>query len=608
MGKRASTLRLLLAVLLGTGLSLTVTVTIHAAILVVDLAARPPLARLNGVEEGGHAGWALAVGDLNDDGQADLIVGAPDESPGAVLTQAGRIYVFFNPPSLIGVLPLSQANLTMSGDRAWGRAGSALAVGDLNDDGIADLVIGAPAEVAPGEYGRAYVVYGRSSFPTSLSLSQANVVVSGTQAGAWAGYALATGDLDGDGKHDLAVGAPAFSTGPAVTRTGQVYVFLSSQGTLTGGVSAADADLTVSGQEAYAAVGTSVAIADVSGDGTYEDLIIGAPFDDPFASPHKGEVAVFFGSGSLTGSRTVAQADLRITGMWVKDWLGRMVAAGDVNGNGVADLVIGATGDGQAGEGFSTVYLFYGRSGLSGSLPASAADVVLASGAPGEQSGYSLGTGNLDGDGRADLVVGARMSTLGARLHNGRAYILYGSRITTTGNLYADAGVVLEGPAERGRMGMALALGDFLDLPYDGLALGAPFTGEERGAVYLLKMPPRGVRLQPDYNRHIEEAGGSTVYTHTLTNLCILTDTFDLTYTVVEGSGWKHWLHPVQVTVPGLATATVYFSVTAPVGSGRVVDVSVVTATSRADLSAVARVTDRSEAGWGVYLPVVLRR
>lgn len=595
--------RLLLATMAALALFVVTAGALHAATLVVDLAGRPPRVRVLGVQATGQAGTALAVGDLNGDGQADVAVGAPGESPTDVLTRAGRIYVFFSAGTLTGTIPITDADLVLEGIEVEEWAGFTLAVGDVGSSDASDLVVGAP--YADGGSGRVYVLWGPLS-SGSRSLGSADVVITGTQQES-AGYALAIGDLDGDGGGDLAIGAPTFTTG-ALTQTGRGYVFLSRQGGPSGGILSSQADLIIQGNAAYAACGTSLTIADVSGDGTYADLALGAPFDPPEANC-RGEVYVFYGSMTLTGLLSASDADVQINGVWNKDWLGRSLAAGDVDGDGVADLAIGANGDESGGSGRkSSTYVFWGGGGFTGTLEAAQADVILRSGQGAENTGYWLDLANMDGDDYADLAIGARLVSIPNRNQGGRVYILYGSRLTTTQNLYLGADVVIEAPTELGRMGSSLACGPLFGPSYDDLIVGAPGTDDESGAVYFMEMPSRGVRIEPDYSLEVEEVGAHVVYTHVLTNLCIITDTFHLTYTVVEGSGWGHSLEPLMVTVPGLATETVYFHVTAPLQLGQVVDVSVVRATSAADSSATDSVMDRSEGGGRkVYLPLVFR-
>lgn len=363
-------------------------------------------------------------------------------------------------------------------------AGRSLAgVGDVNGDGYADLLIGA-SNYSNGQNaeGAAFVLYGsETGFPQSPSW-----IYESDQVGAYLGRSVAAaGDVNGDGYSDILVAAPYWDT--AMGDAGRVYLFLGSPVGLP-----AAAEWSITGTSVGQMLGFSIAgVGDVSGDG-YDDVAVGAY---GYSNNELGEGAVFLYEGGPAGLS--AQETWRAEGNQAGAHFGASVAsAGDVNGDGLSDVIIGAPGysNGEIGEG--RAYLYRGSlAGLGGSDNGPL--WIYEENSAGAGFGAVVGSaGDVNGDGYSDILVGSPGFD-GDNSDQGAASLFLGS-MSGPGS---QAAWRIEGG--RGGVGLGLALAQAGDVDADGyedIVLGLPEftdTGSYRGAAFVYRGTPSGLSEVP---------------------------------------------------------------------------------------------------------------
>ncbi len=392
-------------------------------------------------------GTVSAAGDVNGDGFADVIVGAgANDSNG---TSSGRSYVVFG--KVGGTLvQLSDLAAGAGGFAIDGKAYDAAGVsvseaGDVNGDGIADLIVGASGVDSNGvNSGSSYVVFGKATGTlvqiTDVTAGTGGFAIDGEAANDDSGYSVsAAGDVNGDGLADLIVGA--LGADPNGSSSGRSYVvFGKATGTLIqlSDVTAGTGGFTISGEAAGDVAGLSVSTAgDVNGDGL-ADVIVGARYADPNGA-QSGRSYVVFGKANganvqLSDVALFGTGGFAINGEVAGDEAGFSVSgAGDVNGDGLADLIVGARGADPNGNGSGRSYVVFGKS--TGAL-VQLSDVTAGAGGfamNGEnvldRSGRSVSAaGDVNGDGFADVIVGAYLAdpNLPYGSAGGRSYVVFG--------------------------------------------------------------------------------------------------------------------------------------------------------------------------------------
>ncbi|MBO2010351.1 FG-GAP-like repeat-containing protein [Hymenobacter negativus] len=403
-------------------------------------AATNPTTMLTGTTAGDAFGQSLSgASDVNGDGYADFAVGAP-----GVSSNTGRVY-YYGGTATAATFVLTQ---TLNGGAAGDRFGGSISGGDANGDGYGDLLVGAAGYSS--STGRSYTYYGSpgqlaASAPTNRSGESTNDYFACSVAGA--------GDVNGDGFADVVIGA--YNNG----NKGRAYVYYGS----ATGLSAASPDIR-SGEAGNNYFGYSVAgTGDVNGDG-YADIVIGA-----YGNSNKGRAYVYYGSSTGLSATGPAIRSGEVNG----DNFGYSVAgAGDVNSDGYADLVVGAYGNATS---TGKVYVYYGSSaGLSTASP----DTRLGE-ATNDAFGYSVaGTSDVNGDGFADIVVGAR----GNATNTGRAYVYYGG----PAGLRTATPATCSGEATNNFFGTSVAgAGDVNGDGFTDVVIGASGNATNTGKAYV---------------------------------------------------------------------------------------------------------------------------
>lgn len=408
--------------------------------------------------------------DLNADGIADLVVGAPlDNSAGG-----GAVYVFFGSADSaeLADTDTTHASVKLVGEVAGDNFGISVCAGDVNGDGLNDLIVGANLANQPNapDAGSVYVFFGPLSAGATLPAAAADIEISGETvvAGDRFGSKIELGDLSGDNQAEIMVSAPRHDgnggTPNVIVDSGCVYVFMGGSGTQS--EPAAQAEIKFDGALAGDQLGLALKCGDLNHDGI-ADLVLGDPLADPYGPPllqNAGAVFVMLGGNGLA-AKTLASADWVLTGEAAGDQFGTAFSIGDVDGDDLADLVVGAPLNSYVDANAGRVYVFLGSSSAS-SASAALADIKI-SGMPTHDSfGQSLVVADCDGDHVADLLIGAPHADY-LNDGNGRAYLFRGGS-TLTNAVAVDAYAIFNGePVQDDGLGSSVALAD---INGDGMA------------------------------------------------------------------------------------------------------------------------------------------
>ncbi len=461
---------------------------------------------VKGTEVGDNSGHSVsAAGDINGDGKTDIIIGAPYSDPNGK-NESGISYLIYgnNTNTDVDLSGLTAVHgFSIYGNSSDSNSGYSVSGNfDFNGDGYGDIIIGAPNTYSDSRLhaGISYVIFGKTTgftdiFLANLTSSQGFALygyASYSNSYDYCGYSVSgTGDVNNDGFDDIIIGAPAAAYEAGISyvifgkAAGFTDIFLenldSNQGFSITGASRSYSGRSVSGA------------GDINGDG-YDDIIIGAPYADSDGRTSTGTSYIIF--GKATGFTNINLASLAssqgfsIYGLSAYDYSGSSVSsAGDFNGDGYADIIIGAPA-GYQGNYCGRAYVIFGKANgftditLSRLLVSNNQGFTIYCSSTGSYTGRSVSSaGDINGDGYDDIIIGAPGDWGGfARLFNGysgRSYIIFGNATKfydiSLSSLKPSQGFGVYGSTENVNVGYSVSgAGDINGDGYADIIIGDP--------------------------------------------------------------------------------------------------------------------------------------
>ena len=411
--------------------------------------------------------------DFNGDGYTDIILGAPLFNAGSGPSQ-GSVYIFHSTGSNgIPTANATNANTKITGEASNNSFGMDVKTGDFNGDGYADAVVG--AWLYNSGQGRVYIFH--SSGPSGIqntTAAAANTIITGESGNSTLGVSIASGDINGDGYSDLLIGSNSY-----LTNTGRAYIFHSSGANGITSNSALSANTILTGETTNNEFGNKVLIGDINGDG-YSDVIVSAW---KYNNTYQGRVYLFYSTGNsgvTTANATSAFAN--ITGEAANNYFGASLLLTDLNADGLLDLVVGAHLYGASNQG--RIYIFHntGTTIATNNTNATVANTILTASSSNFRFGFSLASGDFNGDSIQDLVVGAYEYNS----FQGAAYFFYNTTNGITATSTTAATTFFLGESIGDQVGISISAGDYNGDGFSDVLMGANKFNASQGRAYIL--------------------------------------------------------------------------------------------------------------------------
>lgn len=447
-----------------------------------------------GADPDDRIGMSLECSDIDNDGKDDILIGAPIAAgPGNLRRASGEIYVIFgDSKDNIGSqrdIALGQVDMTIYGAMNFDNIGTTLTSGDLNNDGYREIITGAPYGDGPSDLdpgmGEVYAILGnaRASLPTSVDMSSPSGVsvmtIYGSNAGENFGLTIASGNYNADAYDDIAAGSPNGDGQKGITFLIDGKAVLPANVQLSGGA----ADVEINGIDNSDMSASAYAFGDIDNDGQ-EDLIISAPqASGPSDNRWRCGEVYYLGGDTIVGlgsSFDLSNADTIIYGEDANDRIGGSLDAGDHNGNGFDDILIGCpevkAQDNQkyeAGE----ICVLYGntKTNMGAAREISSMNVTYYGEEDWDRYGTAVRFCNLDGDAKEDILIGGPLADASNndKEDAGTVAVVFGG---------GEIDIAFYGTTNAGYLGRLVETGDINGDGYQDIIMASPYT--EKGYVW----------------------------------------------------------------------------------------------------------------------------